>query len=42
MVLIVDFNSNISPLALTVIFWERSPFATAVVTGRDVAHLVPA
>ncbi len=32
MVLIVDFSSRISPLASTVIFWDRSPLATAVVT----------
>jgi hypothetical protein len=31
-VLIVRFSSRISPLASTVIFWERSPLATAVVT----------
>ena len=30
----------ISPLASTVIFWERSPLATAVVDLGDVAHLV--
>ena len=30
--LMVFFSSRISPLASTVIFWERSPFATAVVT----------
>jgi len=32
MVLMVFFSSRISPLASTVIFFERSPFATAVVT----------
>ena len=32
MVLIVDLSSRISPLASTVIFWDRSPPATAVVT----------
>ena len=32
-VLMVFFNSLISPLTLTVIFLERSPFATAVVTA---------
>ena len=32
MVLRVFFNSRISPLASTVIFWLRSPFATAVAT----------
>ena len=32
MVLIVSFSSRISPLTSTVIFRERSPFATAVVT----------
>ena len=31
-VLIVFFSSRISPLTSTVIFFERSPFATAVVT----------
>jgi hypothetical protein len=31
-VLMVSFSSNISPLTSTVIFFERSPFATAVVT----------
>ena len=31
-VLIVFFSSRISPRASTVIFWERSPLATAVVT----------
>ena len=31
-VLMVFFSSRISPLASTVIFLERSPFATAVVT----------
>ena len=33
MVLIVFFNSRISPLTSTVIFFERSPVATAVVTA---------
>ena len=33
MVLMVDFNSSISPFTSTVIFLERSPFATAVVTS---------
>ncbi len=32
MVLIVDLSSRISPRASTVIFWDRSPRATAVVT----------
>jgi len=32
-VLIVFFNSRISPLTLTVIFFDKSPFATAVVTS---------
>ena len=31
-VLIVSFSSRISPCASTVIFFDRSPFATAVVT----------
>ena len=31
-VLIVSFSSRISPRASTVIFWVRSPLATAVVT----------
>jgi hypothetical protein len=31
-VLIVSFRSRISPCASTVIFWVRSPFATAVAT----------
>ncbi len=31
-VLIVFLSSRSSPLTSTVIFWERSPFATAVVT----------
>ena len=31
-VLMVDFSSRISPCASTVIFWLRSPLATAVVT----------
>jgi hypothetical protein len=33
MVLIVDLSSRISPLTSTVIFFDRSPFATAVVTS---------
>src|SRR5947208_89368 len=33
MVLIVSRSSRISPLASAVIFFERSPFATAVVTS---------
>ena len=33
MTLIVFFSSSTSPLTLTVIFFERSPFATAVVTS---------
>src|SRR2546430_1449932 len=33
MVLIVIFSSRISPRTSTVIFFERSPFATAVVTA---------
>ena len=32
-VLIVFFNSRISPFTSTVIFLDRSPFATAVVTS---------
>jgi hypothetical protein len=32
-VLMVDFNSRISPRTSTVIFLDRSPFATAVVTS---------
>ncbi len=32
MVLMVFFSSSTSPFTSTVIFWERSPFATAVVT----------
>ena len=32
-VLMVDFNSRISPRTSTVIFFERSPLATAVVTS---------
>ena len=32
MTLIVFFSSRISPFASTVIFCDRSPFATAVVT----------
>ena len=38
-VLMVSFSSSTSPLTSTVIFFERSPFATAVVTVGDVAHL---
>ena len=33
MVLMVDLSSSISPLTSTVIFFDRSPFATAVVTS---------
>ena len=33
MVFTVSFSSRISPLASTVIFFDRSPFATAVVTS---------
>ena len=33
MMLIVSFNSKISPLTSTVIFFDRSPLATAVVTS---------
>ena len=33
MVLMVDFSSRISPRTSTVIFFDRSPFATAVVTS---------
>ena len=33
MVLIVSFNSRISPRTSTVIFFDKSPFATAVVTS---------
>ena len=36
-VLIVSLSSRISPRTSTVIFFERSPFATAVVTLGDVA-----
>ncbi len=32
MVFTVSFSSRISPWAATVIFWDRSPLATAVVT----------
>ena len=32
-VLMVDFSSRISPSTATVIFFERSPLATAVVTS---------
>ena len=32
MVLMVFLSSRISPRASTVIFWDRSPLATAVVT----------
>ncbi len=38
-VLMVFFSSRISPFTSTVIFFERSPLATAVVTSRDVPHL---
>ena len=34
-VLMVFFSSRISPRASTVIFWERSPWATAVVDLGD-------
>ena len=37
--LMVFFSSRISPLASTVIFCDRSPLATAVVTFGDVTHL---
>ena len=40
MALMVFLSSRISPLASTVIFCDRSPLATAVVTSGDVAHLV--
>ena len=33
MVLMVDFSSKISPFTSTVIFFDRSPLATAVVTS---------
>ena len=39
-VLIVEESSAISPLASTVIFWERSPCATAVVTSA-IARTCP-
>ena len=39
-VLMVFFSSRISPRTSTVIFFDRSPLATAVVTVGDVAHLV--
>ena len=39
-VLMVCFSSRISPRTSTVIFLDRSPLATAVVTCGDVAHLV--
>ena len=39
-VLMVFLSSRISPWASTVIFCERSPLATAVVTSGDVADLV--
>jgi hypothetical protein len=45
MVLIVSFSCRISPLTSTVIFFERSPFATAVVTSailRTCAVRLPA
>ena len=32
-VLVVSLSSRISPFTSTVIFWERSPLATAVVTS---------
>ena len=44
-VLTVSFNSRISPRTSTVIFFERSPFATAVVTSamfRTCAVRLPA
>ena len=39
-VLMVSFSSRISPRTSTVIFLDKSPFATAVVTGGDVSHLI--
>ena len=39
MTLTVSFSSRNSPLTSTVIFFVRSPFATAVVTVGNVAHL---
>ena len=39
MVLMVFFSSRISPCTSTVIFGDRLPLATAVVTCGDVAHL---
>ena len=39
-VLMVSASARNSPLASTVIFWERSPWATAVVDLGDVADLV--
>ena len=38
-VLMVSASVATSPLASTVIFCDRSPLATAVVTVGDVAHL---
>ena len=38
-VLMVFFSSRISPFTSTVIFFDRSPLATAVVDLGDVAHL---
>ena len=35
----VFFSSRISPFTSTVIFFDKSPFATAVVTVGDVSHL---
>ncbi|CAA9476596.1 MAG: hypothetical protein AVDCRST_MAG13-871 [uncultured Solirubrobacteraceae bacterium] len=35
-VLMVDLSSSISPWAFTVIFWDRSPCATAVVTSATL------
>ena len=40
MALMVFFSCSSSPLTSTVIFFDRSPLATAVVTAGDVAHLV--
>ena len=39
-VLMVFFSSRISPFTSTVIFFDRSPLATAVVTCRDIPHLI--
>ena len=36
----VFFSSRISPRTSTVILRDKSPFATAVVTSRDVANLI--